>query len=80
MGGWIPNTPEAQGKAPRIQPRTNSIWKAWPMRNVMMVVVHTLKPSFLAHSLQIHCIELAGQRYHASWVWLEKRGPTILFT
>ena len=42
-----------------------------------MVVVHTLKLSSLAHFLQIHCIGLAGQRFHASWAWPEKRDSTI---
>ena len=41
----------------------------------MMVIVHTLKPSSLAHSLQIHCIGLTGLRSHASWAWPEKRDP-----
>ena len=47
------------------------------MGNVVMVVVHTLKPSSLAHSLSIHCIGLTGLRSHASWTWPEKRDPTI---
>ena len=66
-GGGIPNTPEAPGKAPRILPSTNSIWLTWSMRNTVMVVVYTPKPNSLTHSLQIHCIGLAGQRLHASW-------------
>ena len=42
-----------------------------------MIVVHTLKPSSLAHSLQIYCIGLTGLRSHAFWAWPEKRDPTI---
>ena len=42
-----------------------------------MVVVHTLKPSSLAHYLQIHYIGLTGLRFHASWAWPEKRDPTV---
>ena len=44
-----------------------------------MIVVHTLKPSSLAHSLQTHCIGLTSLRSHASWAWPEKRDPTVTF-
>ena len=47
------------------------------MRNTVNVVVHTFKPSSLAHSLQIHCIGFTGLRIHASWAWLGKRVPII---
>ena len=43
----------------------------------MIIVVHTPKPSSLAHSLQIHCTGLAGLRPHASWAGPEKSDPTI---
>ena len=38
------------------------------VKNTVLTVVHTLKPSFLTHSLQIHCTGLTGLRSHASWV------------
>ena len=41
----------------------------------MLVIVHTLKPSSLVHSLQIHCIELICLRSYACWAWPEKRDP-----
>ena len=44
-----------------------------------MIVVHTLKPSSLAHSLQIHCIGLTDLRSHASWAWPEKCDPTNIY-
>ena len=47
------------------------------VKNTMMTIVHTLKPSSLAHSLLIHCIGLAGPRSHAFWAWPEKRVPTL---
>ena len=43
----------------------------------MLTVVHTLKPNSLAHSLQIHCTGLTGQRSHTFWAKDEKRDPTI---
>ena len=47
------------------------------IKNTMMTVVHTLKPSSLAHSLQIHYTGLAGPRSHAFWAWPKKRVLTI---
>ena len=61
-----PNTPEALEKAHLIVLRTNFLWKTRSLKNTVITVVHTLKPSSLAHSLQIHCIGLTGLRSHAS--------------
>ena len=44
----------------------------------MITVVHTLKPSSLAHSLQIHCTGLTGLKSHSFWTWPEKRDPIAL--
>ena len=49
------------------------------IKNTVITVVHALRPSSLAHSLQIHYTGLTGLRSHASWAWPEKRDPTILF-
>ena len=49
------------------------------MENTVLTIVHTLKPSSLTHSLQIHCTGLTGLRSHASWAWTEKRDPRTLF-
>ena len=37
------------------------------VKNIVTSVVHTLKPSSLAHFLQIHCIGFTGFKSHASW-------------
>ena len=37
------------------------------IKNAVTTDVHTLKPSSLAHSLQIHCIGLTGLRSHVYW-------------
>ena len=55
----------------------NSVHLSLTLKNAVLTVVHTLKPSSLARSLQIHCTELTGLRSHASWVWAEKRNPTV---
>ena len=68
-------TPEALEKAPRTVPRSNLPQKTRSLKNTVMTVVYTLKPSSLAHSLQIHCTGLTGLRSHASWAWPEKRDP-----
>ena len=80
MGGaeTPPNTLEVPEKAPRIVPMTNSLWKTRSLKNTVMTVVHTLKPSSLAHSLQIYCTKLTGLRSHASWTWPEKRDATLI--
>ena len=38
------------------------------VKNIVLTVVHTLKPSSLTHSLQIHCTGITGLRSHTSWV------------
>ena len=43
----------------------------------MLIVVHTLKPNSLTHSLQIHCTQLTSLRSHTFWAWTKKRDPTI---
>ena len=50
------------------------------VKNTVITVVHTLKPSSLARSLQIHCTGLTGQRSHTSWAKTEKREPKVLFS
>ena len=47
------------------------------VKSTVLTVVHTLKPSYLTHSLQIHCTELTGHRSHTFCAWTEKRDPTI---
>ena len=49
------------------------------VKNIVTSIVHTLKPSSLAHSLQIHCTGLTGFRSHASWAWPEKHDPIVWF-
>ena len=46
------------------------------MKNTVITVVHTLKPSSLAYSLQVHCTGLTDLRSQVSWAWPEKRDPT----
>ena len=55
----------------------NSVHLSSIMRNTVITVVHTPKPSSLAHSLQIHCIGLSGLRSHSFWAWPEKHDPTV---
>ena len=55
----------------------NSVHLSLIVKNTVLTVVHTLKPSSLVHSLQIHCIGLTGLRSHVSWAWDEKRDSTI---
>ena len=50
------------------------------VKSTMMIVVHAIKPSSLAHSLQIHCTGLICLRSHSFWAWPEKRDPTISYT
>ena len=62
-------------------PRSNPPWKTQSLKNIVITVVHALKPSSLAHSLQIHCTGLTGLMSYAFWAWPEKLGPaaTIYF-
>ena len=46
----------------------NSVHLSLIVKNTVLTVVHTLKPSSLAHPLQIHCTGLTGLKSHASWV------------
>ena len=80
-GGWDPQRTRGTRKsssdrAEDQSSQVNSIYLSLIMKNTVLTIVHTLKPSSLTHSLQIHCIGLTGLRSHASWVWLEKRDPT----
>ena len=43
-------------------PLVNSVHLSLIVKNTVLTVVHTLKPSSLAHSLQIHCTGLTGLR------------------
>ena len=55
----------------------NSVHLSLIVKNTMVTVVHTLKPSSLTHSLQIHCTGLTSQRSHTSWAKAEKLDPTV---
>ena len=44
----------------------NSVHLSLIVKNTVITVVHTLKPSSLAYSLQIHCTGLISQRSHTS--------------
>ena len=55
----------------------NSVHLSLIVENTVITVVHILKPSSLARSLQIHCTGLTGLRSHTSWAGLEKCDPTI---
>ena len=44
----------------------NSVHLSSIVKNTVLTVVHTLKPSSLVRSLQIHCTGLTGLRSHAS--------------
>ena len=57
----------------------NSVHLSLIMKNTVLTVVHILKPSSLACSLQIHYTRLIGLRSHASWTWDEKRDPTYIY-
>ena len=37
---------------------------------------NSLGPSFLTHSLQIHCIRLIGPKFHIIWTWAPNCDPT----
>ena len=56
----------------------NSVHLSSIVKNTVLTVVHTLKPSSLVRSLQIHCTGLTGLRSHTSWAWAEKCDPTII--
>ena len=56
----------------------NSVHLSLIVKNTVLTVVHTLKPSSLAHPLQIHCTGLTGLKSHASWVQAEKCDPTTI--
>ena len=57
----------------------NSVHLSLIVKNTVLTIVHTLKPSSLAHSLQIHCTRLTGLRPHASWARAEKHDPTKVY-
>ena len=57
----------------------NSVHLSLIVKNTVLTVVHTLKSSSLAHSLQIHCTGLTGLRSHISWAWAEKRDLAISY-
>ena len=57
----------------------NSAHLSLIVKNTVLTVVYTLKPSSLTHSLQIHCTELTGLRSYTSWAWAEKRDLTSNF-
>ena len=58
----------------------NSVRLNLIVKSTIMIVVHTLKPSSLAHSLQIYCTGLTGLKSHSFWAWPEKRDPTPIIT
>ena len=45
--------------------------------NIILTVIHALKPSSLTHFLQIYCTRLTGPRSHTPWAWTAKRVLTI---
>ena len=45
--------------------------------NIILTIIHALKPSSLTHSLQIYCTGLTGPRSHTPWAWTAKRVLTI---
>ena len=67
----------SSNRAEDLSSLVNSVHLSLIVKNTVLTVVHTLTPSSLAHSLQIHCTGLTGLRSHASWTRAEKRGPTI---
>ena len=55
----------------------NSVHLCLIVMNTILIVIHSLNPSSLTHSLQIYCIRLIGPRSHTPWAWVAKRVPTI---
>ena len=47
--------------------------------NIILTVIHALKPSSLTHSLQIYCTGLTGLRSQTPWAWAAKRVPSSYF-
>ena len=45
----------------------NSVHLCLIVMSTMLTVIHTLKPNFLTHSLQIYCIGFTGPRSHTPW-------------
>ena len=79
-----PNAPKAPEKSSSDRAKdqsslVNSVHLSLIVKNIVLTAVHTLKPSSLAYSLQIHCTELTGLRSHASWAWAEKLDPTLSY-
>ena len=57
----------------------NSIHLCLIVMNIILTVIHALKPSSLTHSLQIYCTGLTGLRSHTHWAWAAKRVPSSYF-
>ena len=55
----------------------NSVHLCLIVMNIILIVIHALKPSSLTHSLQIYCTGLTGLRSHTPWAWAAKRVHTI---
>ena len=82
-GGWNPyhtrgSRKSSSNRAEDQSSLVNSVHLNLIMENTVLTIVHTLKPSSLTHSLQIHCTGLIGRRSHASWTWPEKGDPTTI--
>ena len=72
-GGWNPyhtrGTRKSSLNRAEDQPSLiNPVHLSLIVKNTVLTVVYILKPSFLTHSLQIHCTRLTGLRFHTSWV------------
>ena len=79
--GWNPYHTRGSRKSSsdRADDQSSLVNSAHPsliVKNTVLTVVHTLKPSFLTHSLQIYCIRLTSPRSHTPWTWAAKRVPT----
>ena len=57
----------------------NSIHLCLIVVNNILIVIHTLKSSFLTHSLQIYCTRLTSPRSHTPWAWVAKHVPTTIY-
>ena len=55
----------------------NSVHLCLIVMNIILTVIHALKPSSLTHFLQIYCTRLTGPRSHTPWAWTAKRVLTI---
>ena len=56
----------------------NSVHLCLIVINIILTVIHALKPSSLTHFLQIYCTGFTGLRSHISWAWVAKCVPTVI--